>query len=187
MTEKREKSHGNTRAAPLLAGTRRILCVLTELTGNYFDIWYDARDFRSALIRGGPEYVKLLKKDLEWKKYRQKLYQLRRSKYIELERVGDSLRLKLTGGGRLTGLTDRIRISGRLPEGEVCLVSFDIPENHRSMRLRMRRFLKRCGFRMRHESLWSSDRDVSLPILQAIKEMGSEKWVQIYRCRKFPD
>jgi len=173
--------------APKLARTRKVLCFLAELSGEYFEIWYDARDFRSALLSGGVEYVRFVKGELAQKKYRQTLSQLQRKKYIQLQRTGNSLRLKLTKRGWVISTTDKIRAAGILPAGDICLVSFDIPETHRGLRSRLRRFLKNCGFQMRQKSLWSTEKDVSRPILRAVKEMGAEEWIHVYVCRQISD
>ena len=163
-----------------LARTRKILCVLADVAGDYMDIWYDARDFRSALMRGGLEYVKILKRELERKAYRQSLYQLRRKKYIQVRGCGESLQIRLTDAGRLASYADRIRLAKPLRHGEMCLVSFDIPETHRAIRSRFRRFLRVSGFKMRQRSFWTTDRDVVGPLAEAVKRMRIGEWVLIH-------
>jgi len=65
-------------------------------------------------------------------------------------------RVSFTEKGRLVYLKLKIKKCGLLPENEVCLVVFDIPEKERRVRKFLRDFLGSVGFFPIQKSVWLS-------------------------------
>lgn len=65
-------------------------------------------------------------------------------------------------------------------DGRTTVVSFDIPEDVRQLRNKLRNFLKKAGFTMVQRSVWATKKDVSELIRLLIDELGLTKWVTVF-------
>lgn len=76
-----------------------------------------------------------------------------------------------------------IRCAKRLPDKQVCLVSFDIPETASGIRKMFRGFIKEAGFRQLHRSVWVTDKDVVELMGVLVKRLKISAWVSIFIAR----
>ena len=150
--------------------TRCLDTTITAFTEPYIVRW-DEEDL---------EALKILKE-----KWRQKkmIRILKSKKYIKLTRKANKLELQLTNKGLIIKLFEIIKEKEELlPEGGVCVVSFDIPEPARKVRRTFRTLLEESGFVLRHKSVWQTRHDVSQELRLIIKKLKIERWVQIYKA-----
>jgi DNA-binding transcriptional regulator PaaX len=116
----------------------------------------------------------------ETSRRRAALKSLETQKFIEIRRRGNRMYVQLTEKGCLHALRERIRSSHKsLPKGHWCYVSFDIPQHVQRFRSLLRDVLKDARFRMRHQSLWISDRDVGDDMARFVKALRAEDWIHV--------
>ena len=89
--------------------------------------------------------------------------------------------LKLSNKG-LTKLTQEkiLLVKQEHPSGRTTIVSFDIPEDVRHLRNKLRNFLKKAGFTMAQRSVWTTKKDVSELMRLLIEDLGLTKWVNVF-------
>jgi|GEM_PF-1164278 len=111
------------------------------------------------------------------------LNRLQRKKVIELKKYESEFHIYLTKEGIIQTLKQTIIHSKRqLPEGEICLVVFDIPEDIRSVRQTFRRLLKQAHFIQEQRSVWRGDKEIIYPLQQLVQELRVEKYIHVYRA-----
>ncbi|MBU1126390.1 MAG: hypothetical protein ABH826_05385 [Patescibacteria group bacterium] len=114
----------------------------------------------------------------------QRLRSLERRKLVKLKRIGGELFYRISDDGVREGLKTRvISCNKRLPQEETCLIAFDIPEDIRNVRLALRSFLKKAGFRKVQQSLWESDMDVIADMEKLFKLLGIGKYTAVYKTK----
>ncbi len=92
---------------------------------------------------------------------------------------GAELKLSSKGQARLT--REKILLVKREhPDGRTTIVSFDIPEDVRHLRNKLRNFLKKAGFTMAQRSVWTTKNDVSELMQSLVEELGLTKWVNVF-------
>jgi len=124
---------------------------------------------------------------LEQERYKARkiLHELKKRKYLEIKKKGDFVFFELTRKGCLEALKQKIlNTNNELPGNQVCLVSFDIPENVKKVRNVFRNFLKKSGFEQVHLSVWQNRLDIIDVISEYVRCLGIEKWVQIYKAER---
>jgi len=68
-----------------------------------------------------------------------------------------------------------------LPKGQVCLFSFDVPEDQRRLRNYIRRLLKRIGFKQVHKSVWFCRKNVGDFIAKLfVSKFKGDNWFKVY-------
>lgn len=137
-----------------------------------------------AAAMGREEYEAMLRaKD---RKHRwAELHALKQRNLLKLREEGNRIVCLLTNDGYATVLKERIiRTKTPLMNGFVCLVTFDVPEDLRDVRLMLRRFLKRAGFTREQKSVWSSPYHVIEPMLELIRLLKCKRWVHIYLAQR---
>ncbi len=111
----------------------------------------------------------------------QALLRLKRRRLVEAIRVGNQIEYMLTKDGEIEALRQRIlHTDERLPSGDYCMVSFDVPRRANSQRDFLRYFLKRAGFTLVHQSLWKSDKAVEAPLKRLIELCNLQQAVSIF-------
>lgn len=100
--------------------------------------------------------------------------------YLRIIEQGDYAYFELTEGGEVEVLKESIREVSDDPNGVICAVSFDIPEDVRYLRDSFRHFLKSVGFIMKQQSLWISPKPVQQPLRQLTRALKISDWVEIY-------
>lgn len=166
------------KAYKALATTRKVLLwVAEEVIDGDFDIsplWFHHTGRN------------MTKEEKYWAKYaeaKRAIQQLKRTKLVRIRKEGDRAWCLLTDKGRQEALKERVRIAEKLPEDYVCMISFDVPEQERAIRQHIRRLLKDWGFKMDHQSLWTTDKDIFVPFYEYMKDLKSFKWFRIYEAR----
>jgi len=78
-------------------------------------------------------------------------------------------------------------IAANLERGARLMVAFDIPEDSTNSRRRFREILKAWQFKQEQKSVWSTERDLREVLVEVIKELELEKYVEIHEYfRLFP-
>lgn len=166
-----------------MALTRRVLVSVYEeiyfgSNAGAFGHWLTFDD-----VYAGKGYRYEKEKEIEEARVRRAVYQLKRDQFVKTRKMGNRVCYALTEKGREAGLIESVRLAEPLPKGEYCMISFDIPEQERSFRQRLRLFLIDLDFKMDHESLWFSEFDVLDPISRLLKAMDVFKWVHLYKAK----
>jgi len=131
------------------------------------------------------EYYEDNQREWEAALKRRELRRLKQRKLIALREEGDRVIAVLTTDGKIIALQTIIRnIDKLLPEGQQCLVSFDVPEVSRKLRSSWRRLLKKFGFRFLHGSVWVTDRDLVGEMRELVFLAKIEKFVKVFRTNK---
>ncbi len=111
------------------------------------------------------------------------IYDLKKQKLIQIQQKGDEVVFELTQKGRVAAIKQQIlSTKAVLPNGQVCLVTFDIPENVSKVRYLFRRFLKQVGFKFVHLSVWECKLDVIESLKNLVKELEITRWVKVYKA-----
>jgi hypothetical protein len=175
---KRPKSKIKKKLYKGLALTRRILI-----------------EFRSELMEGdfdvSPLWFHHTGRNMTWEervgakhaRIKRALENLRQDEFVSIRKDGNRVYCFLTEKGNNESLKEGIRIAEDLPEDCVCMLSFDVPEQERKVRVQMRRLLKDLGFKMEHQSLWICRKDIFFPLSEYLKELGVFKWFHLYEAR----
>lgn len=116
---------------------------------------------------------------------RQTLRRLRDRELIEVEQEAEKYKVALTRSGAIEVFRLKVLQSNPLPEGETCMVIFDIPESERELRRTLRRFLKSSGFICWQRSVWICFLDVGIPLGELFDSTGASKWVKVYLAKKY--
>lgn len=160
-----------------------------EFLYDFFDTLTTAmvsgRDMNYVLVVGREAYEATLRKQRGLKTSRNNINYLRRHDFLSIRERGDKIILELTEKGRAEFLKEKIvRTKKRLPKGEWCLVSFDIPEKTRWTRVALRGFLARAHFTQGQKSVWRSPYDVCVLMREFVSGLGAGEWIHVYRCRR---
>lgn len=68
------------------------------------------------------------------------------------------------------------------------MVIFDIPEEQSAKRRQFRNLLKSWQFQQVQKSVWTSDYNYKILLVEAIETLGLGRYVQTYEClRLFPE
>ncbi|MFH1405518.1 MAG: hypothetical protein ABIH21_05525 [Patescibacteria group bacterium] len=162
--------------------------VLDELIGSLDDFFTTGFNPIGVAKFGGVQELKRVQylrgKKLEAQNRRRKkqaLERLQHQEYIRLKQKGHELFFQLTDKGVQHALKDKLlNNKKKLPHGQRCYVSFDIPEHSRHVRDELRWLLKRAEFIKIHQSLWSSDNNVVDELVELIKAFNVQDWIHIF-------
>lgn len=129
---------------------------------------YSCFDYK---IPGKGQTRKIFSENVSW---------LKRRGFIEKE----GKRVSFTEKGQLAYLKLKIERCGLLPEGEVCLVFFDIPEKERRLRQFLRSFLDAVGFFSIQKSVWMSMFDATKELNAYFRAVGLSDRVLVVTAKK---
>ena len=169
----------NNRQPKPISENKAIFFTIARLLGSALTIPYDLYHFQSAYMQGGRDKLKQLKKDLDDKRIRQAIYDLRRRRYLAIKKQGGRLILSLTNKGKLVILKKRLQQTP-VDSHVATLVVFDIPESQRRGRDQFRWWLKDCGFKMVQRSVWIINRNVTQPLAKVVKQLKLSAWIRIF-------
>ncbi len=163
-----------------LATTRKILVFfaneLKDAIYNAETPWFlDPFPNRRSLTLEDRMYIK----EAEAKRA---LFQLRRKKFIETRKQGNKIMYRLTDKGRMAALKDKIRLAEKRKDKKLVIISFDIPEQERGVRSKLRYLLKDLKFVRIQHSLWASEQDIGMLMSRAIADVKADKWVRIFEA-----
>lgn len=112
-----------------------------------------------------------------------KLKELERRKRLKLKKEGNNIMFEFTKNGVVYTLKNMIiNNNHELPEGRVCIVVFDIPEDMRAVRSSLRRMLKQSDFYMIQKSVWESNRDVIDDLRALFNVLKVDQYVRVYHA-----
>ncbi len=168
---------------PLTKALLNLIYATGEIAVDFYYITHDAKYHRGAFMRGGHEYVEELERLKDKRKLYFKIRQLKSSKYVEINRRGSKLMLKITEKGRRAILIDALRRADKCVNGYTFVV-FDIPESKRRIRQQFRLLLKQGGFVKLQQSVWFNQKDVYKLLVGFIKEVEIESWVRVFYGNK---
>lgn len=139
---------------------------------------YDVEAARKMLERKERRY-----RQLGQTKYSQALGRLEKQNYLKLVQDGEKVLISLTDDGITLGLKRVICAQKKnLTRGQLCCVSFDIPQSAKDVRPLLRNLLKASGFIMLQQSLWCSRKDVTKQLAAFIRMIGAERWVYVFEA-----
>ncbi|MEK7530058.1 MAG: hypothetical protein AAB570_03995 [Patescibacteria group bacterium] len=126
--------------------------------------------------------------------YRENLYEeqrqviqcaerLKRRGLLKIEKKAGKIEASLTKKGLERALREAVRVSGGNSD-EWCFVSYDVPEQARTIRARMRFILRSAGFEPIHKSLWYKESDVADIMAAFVRESGLDPWMKVLKGTK---
>lgn len=109
------------------------------------------------------------------------LRSLVKSGHITIKRSSIGEVLSLTNKGIIKAIAACIADNSQpLPEGQITIAIFDVPESQRTKRKMLRLLLKRLGFRQIQQSAWSTRRDTVLHLRHYARLVGIDKWLRVF-------
>lgn len=130
----------------------------------------------------------LIRKEQKWRNFDKRrihleLKRLHARKLIQIRKKGDKLLFSLTCDGIQEALKQKIRQKKqKLSRNLNCYVSFDIPKHSNNVRWALRQLLKNANFRMIHQSLWCSNKNVGKEIAELVKILKAEGWIHVFEA-----
>lgn len=105
----------------------------------------------------------------------------------------DLIKQKIEQDKNVVRLTEKGRrkialfVAEKLKSDASLMVIFDIPEDQSSSRRKFRQVLKDWQFSQVQKSVWMTDKDYHEELIEVIKELGLDNYVELYECaRHFP-
>jgi CRISPR/Cas system-associated endoribonuclease Cas2 len=121
----------------------------------------------------------------EYRRTYQTMLYLKKNKLIKLKKTTENIKVKLTNDGVRIAKVRQIRsCSHLLSDGMYCMVAFDVPEEMRDVRDRLRRLLKRMNFQSLQRSVWVTNRDISTQVREFIDDEGLSELVHVFQARQ---
>lgn len=172
-----------------IMGSMRLVSITKNLLLDFADrcllFMSEGRSGPYAASLGSEEYYRIL--NAQWRKQERKrtreyLERLQKQKLLVIRKVGETFHIRFSTEGAIIVLKDRIlKKETLLPDGERCLVSFDVPESIRSVRWSIRDLLKKAKFKQVHKSVWVSDRDVCGELRELARLLHADRGMKVYR------
>lgn len=127
-------------------------------------------------------YAKGYERNLKKSNLSKIIKSLRINGYLNTEKDGRKLILKLTQKGKNEALINKILFSEDW-DGIWRVVIFDIPEQKKKVRDIFRARLKLWGFKPWQKSVWISKKPITKPLRDYIREVGIESWVKVLESK----
>ncbi|PIX61923.1 CRISPR-associated endonuclease Cas2 [Candidatus Uhrbacteria bacterium CG10_big_fil_rev_8_21_14_0_10_41_26] len=129
------------------------------------------------------EEMREIKNAVERRERNHAIYRAKQQKLIKTQKEGDKIYQYLTKKGAVSLLKSKIILEKQtLPEGEICFVIFDIPEDIKHVRDTFRKLLKDIGFRMTQRSVWEGDLDIVDDLRSLVDIMNAQKYIRVYHA-----
>ncbi|MBI2484692.1 hypothetical protein HYW18_00885 [Candidatus Uhrbacteria bacterium] len=158
--------------------TARILSELSHLGEAYFLLM--SRQGRRTLNYYGYDGLHIAHARAKRKARQQALDRLRRLRFIKTRRAAKKYEVAITEKGWQEIFRLRVFDADLLPEEKMCMVVFDIPESHRSLRKLLRGFLESAGFMPIQRSVWISPFDAAEPITDLFRKSRHARWIRVF-------
>ncbi|MBI2196904.1 helix-turn-helix transcriptional regulator [Candidatus Daviesbacteria bacterium] len=117
-------------------------------------------------------------RDINYGALYQAVRDLREKGFIETEKDGRKIMLKLTDKGREEAIVKKLLAEEKW-DRKWRIVIFDVPEKHRKLRKILRSKLREWEFEPWQKSVWAGKKDVTSPLRNFIKEVGLSDWVRV--------
>lgn len=111
----------------------------------------------------------------------ERLRNLKKSGYIEMEKINGSNSVRLTTKGKIKNLENP---DNKDSDGQLRIISFDIPEVDRNKRRQFCQTIRRIGFRRLQKSLWVCRLNKADEIDLVIDELKIRKYVAYFIVKK---
>jgi hypothetical protein len=134
--------------------------------------------------RGLPmEQIIAIERGTERRRRKKAIEDLTRRRLVVVRSVAGHLHVGLTRAGSTRALREQIRgRTDRLPNGELCLVVFDIPVAANTSRRSLVAFLRTCGFKRLQLSVYATTRDIVDQMAAWISRSRIKAWVTVLRA-----
>lgn len=153
--------------------------ILSSLT-EPLDLIFSRGVHPSMVLRHGTDGTYAILEAKERRLRKQEFDRLRRKNLIETKQEGHRLSVALTEAGKQELFRLKVLESDLLGNDRVCMVVFDIPEQYRKIRRRLRDFLTEAGFVPIQRSVWISPFNAAEPLRDLFRSTGATKWIRIY-------
>lgn len=105
--------------------------------------------------------------------------QLRQKGYIETQKNGRQIFLRLTDKGQQEIILKKL-LEDENWDGKWRVVIFDIPEKHRKLRNTLRSQLKQWQFIPWQKSVWASKKNIDKELIKFLKNAQLSDWVKVF-------
>lgn len=123
-------------------------------------------------------------------RYNQAIAYLEQQEQISLVRKNNEIFVKLTQEGKLRALMQRLYEGldkKKIWDGKWRLAIWDIPEDSRDERDRLRAFLKELGFNLLQQSVFVTPYPLPATAVQYLNESGLSRYIRFLRVDKIDD
>lgn len=162
----------------LLVGTGRI-------TVDFYVLLHDLKFHRGNYLRGGHALVKEYQRLNHTAAARRALTQLRHTRYLTAQKIGQRLVVTLTAKGLAATLAAQLRHTPPRSDKLYTVVVFDVPQSQDAARRQFRWLLRQGGFAKLQQSVWVSSHDVYELVAQFITQAKLKSWVNIFQAKNF--
>ncbi|EKD47517.1 MAG: hypothetical protein ACD_66C00024G0002 [uncultured bacterium] len=112
---------------------------------------------------------------------RQELKRLEKKRIIIRKKIANDYWVSFSKAGFEEHIAQLSVSATDLPDNQVCIVSFDIPESERKLHSQVRHLLKRLGFQQMHRSVWFSRKNVSNYIKKLFtSRFKADNWFKVF-------
>ncbi len=132
----------------------------------------------------GIETMRRFRNSKEEHAYRRAFNKLQTKKLIQVAKTSDAYSILLTEAGAIEYFRRKVLVADLLDDNECTLVVFDIPETERSLRKKLREFLKEAGFINIQRSVWISPFDVGDHLSNLLHSTNAQQWVIVYKAKR---
>ncbi len=137
-----------------------------------------------AILRYGLDGIRRMDSARERAYRRQEIERLRKKKLLTIQKVGEEYHVALTNRGLREAFRLQVLRAKPMPDGCVCMVVFDIPEQEKKLRATLRTFLRYADFAPLQRSVWTSSHDAWEPLAKLFDVNRTSKWVSVFVARK---
>ncbi len=109
---------------------------------------------------------------------------LKEKKLLKIKRIGDDYEAKFTSEGEMEYFRLKVLSADLLPDDEVTMVVFDIPETQSKIRKQLRRFLESACFMPIQKSVWISQYDAGEFLTKMFNIKTKNGWIQVFRAKR---
>ncbi len=112
------------------------------------------------------------------------LKRLEKRRLIKLRKEGQRLYVSLTNVGRIEALLASMKECRELyPDGEYCMIIYDVPEDIRRIRGTIRRLVKTLAFRQLQRSVWVTRHKIHRSLSEYLLATKSDKYIKVFTVR----
>ena len=162
----------------------RAAMLLVEF-GNYLDDIHFGLSRPSLVVRMGIDDAKRFWDKEEEILRKQEMKRLEKRKLIKSRELAGELEIRFTQEGLSEYFKHSLVQCEILPEGNVCMVVFDIPESQARLRQRLRRLLSRSAFVPMQRSVWISNIDAADLLSRLFKMELDNQWIRVFIAKKY--